>query len=136
MFLKGYDKQIRQVIITGHMKINPAMIITNDSAFCYMNLWLERNRWKIRTIPIQISIGAILGKWRSKYWIAIFAMNIRKWRLYLRDWIDPAITFTNFSNKKMPLLSIIVPKESIEMWRWNRKSQLCLSLNKGYNPMG
>jgi hypothetical protein len=30
VFLKGYDKQIRQVIITGHGKIKPAMIITND----------------------------------------------------------------------------------------------------------
>jgi hypothetical protein len=30
VFLKGYDKQIRQIIITGHGKIKPAMIITND----------------------------------------------------------------------------------------------------------
>ena len=30
MFLKGYDKQIRQVIITGPGKINPTIIITND----------------------------------------------------------------------------------------------------------
>ena len=30
VFLKGYDKDIRQIIITGHGKIKPAMIITND----------------------------------------------------------------------------------------------------------
>ena len=30
VFLKGYDKQIRQIIITGHGKIKPAVIITND----------------------------------------------------------------------------------------------------------
>ena len=30
VFLKGYDKDIRQIIITGNGKIKPAMIITND----------------------------------------------------------------------------------------------------------
>ena len=30
VFLKGYDKDIRQITITGHGKIKPAMIITND----------------------------------------------------------------------------------------------------------
>jgi len=30
VFLKGYDKEIRQIIITGNGKIKPAVIITND----------------------------------------------------------------------------------------------------------
>jgi hypothetical protein len=30
VFLKGYDKEIRQIIITGHGKVKPAVIITND----------------------------------------------------------------------------------------------------------
>ena len=30
VFLKGYDKDIRQIIITGNGKIKPAVIITND----------------------------------------------------------------------------------------------------------
>ncbi len=30
VFLKGYDKEIRQISITGHGKIKPATIITND----------------------------------------------------------------------------------------------------------
>jgi hypothetical protein len=30
IFLKGYNKQIRQLAITGHGKIKPALIITND----------------------------------------------------------------------------------------------------------
>ena len=30
IFLKGYDKEIRQVAITGHGKIKPAILITND----------------------------------------------------------------------------------------------------------
>ncbi|MBL7139100.1 MAG: transposase [Bacteroidales bacterium] len=30
IFLKGYDNTIRQIIITGHGKIKPAVIITND----------------------------------------------------------------------------------------------------------
>jgi hypothetical protein len=30
IFLKGYDKQIRQIIITGNGKIKPAVLITND----------------------------------------------------------------------------------------------------------
>ena len=30
VFLKGYKKNIRQIIITGHGKIKPAVIITND----------------------------------------------------------------------------------------------------------
>lgn len=30
IYLKGYDKKIRQIIITGHGKIKPAIIITND----------------------------------------------------------------------------------------------------------
>jgi hypothetical protein len=30
VFLKGYDGKIRQVIITGHGKIKPAILITND----------------------------------------------------------------------------------------------------------
>lgn len=29
-FLKGYEKEIRQIAITGHGKIKPALIITND----------------------------------------------------------------------------------------------------------
>ncbi len=31
IFLKGYDKQIRQITITGNGKIKPAIIITNDT---------------------------------------------------------------------------------------------------------
>lgn len=30
VFLKGYDKEVRQIAITGHGKIKPALIITND----------------------------------------------------------------------------------------------------------
>jgi hypothetical protein len=30
VFLKVYDKKIRQIIITGHGKVKPAVIITND----------------------------------------------------------------------------------------------------------
>jgi len=30
VLLKGYDQQIRQITITGHGKIKPAIIITND----------------------------------------------------------------------------------------------------------
>ncbi len=30
IFLKGYNKEIRQIAITGHGKIKPALIITND----------------------------------------------------------------------------------------------------------
>jgi len=31
VFLKGYDKDIRQITITGNGKIKPAVIITNDT---------------------------------------------------------------------------------------------------------
>lgn len=31
VFLKGYEKQIRQISVTGHGKIKPAVIITNGS---------------------------------------------------------------------------------------------------------
>jgi len=30
VFLKGYEKEIRQIIITGNGKIKPAVVITND----------------------------------------------------------------------------------------------------------
>jgi transposase len=33
LFLKGYNKEIRQIAITGHGKIKPALIITNDFDF-------------------------------------------------------------------------------------------------------
>jgi hypothetical protein len=31
IFLKGYEEQIRQITITGHGKIKPAVILTNES---------------------------------------------------------------------------------------------------------
>jgi len=56
VFLPGYDKEIRQVIITGHGKIKPAIIITND-----FDLGVEKiirkytRRWIIeKTISEQI----------------------------------------------------------------------------------
>ncbi len=30
LFLKGYQKDVRQIVVTGHGKIKPALIITND----------------------------------------------------------------------------------------------------------
>jgi hypothetical protein len=56
VFLKGYDKQIRQIIITGNGKIKPAVMITND-----YDLSLEKvvrkyaRRWIVeKTISEQI----------------------------------------------------------------------------------
>lgn len=56
-FLKGYDKDIRQIIITGNGKIKPAVIITND-----FDLKIERiirkyaRRWIVeKSISEQIS---------------------------------------------------------------------------------
>ncbi len=30
VFLRGYDKDLRQIILTSRGKVNPAVIITND----------------------------------------------------------------------------------------------------------
>lgn len=56
IFLKGYDKQIRQITITGNGKIKPAIIITNDT-----DLQVEKiirkyaRRWLVeKTISEQI----------------------------------------------------------------------------------
>lgn len=56
VFLKGYDKEIRQITITGNGKIKPAIIITNDT-----DLPLEQiirkyaRRWLVeKTIAEQI----------------------------------------------------------------------------------
>jgi len=56
IFLKGYDKQIRQITITGNGKIKSAIIITNDT-----NLQVEKiirkytRRWLVeKTISEQI----------------------------------------------------------------------------------
>lgn len=57
VFLQGYDKDIRQITITGNGKIKPAVIITND-----FELTLEKlirkyaRRWNVeKTISEQIS---------------------------------------------------------------------------------
>ena len=57
VFLKGYDKNIRQITITGHGKIKPAVIITND-----FDLALEKvirkytKRWIVeKSISEQVS---------------------------------------------------------------------------------
>lgn len=56
VFIKGYDKDIRQIIITGNGKIKPAIIITNDT-----DLHVEQiirkyaRRWMVeKTISEQI----------------------------------------------------------------------------------
>ena len=51
VFLKGYDKQIRQIIITGHGKIKPAMIITND--FDLTNSILANNLHRLLALQLE-----------------------------------------------------------------------------------
>jgi len=56
VFLKGYDKEIRQITITGNGKIKPAIIITNDTDL-QVELIIRKyaRRWMVeKTISEQI----------------------------------------------------------------------------------
>ncbi|MDD4756686.1 MAG: transposase [Prolixibacteraceae bacterium] len=56
VFLKGYDKDIRQITITGNGKIKPAIIITNDTDL-QVELIISKyaRRWMVeKTISEQI----------------------------------------------------------------------------------
>jgi len=56
VFLKGYDNEIRQITITGHGKIKPAVIITNDESLTVEHIIRKyARRWIIeKTIAEQI----------------------------------------------------------------------------------
>ena len=56
VFLKGYDKDIRQVTITGGGKIKPAVIITNDTQLTVEEIIRKyARRWLVeKTISEQI----------------------------------------------------------------------------------
>lgn len=57
VFLKGYDDRIRQISITGHGKIKPAIIITNDFEIPIENLVRKyTKRWIVeKAIAEQVS---------------------------------------------------------------------------------
>ena len=56
VFLKGYDKDIRQITITGNGKIKPAIIITNDTDLPVEQIIRKyARRWMVeKTISEQI----------------------------------------------------------------------------------
>lgn len=56
VFLKGYDKEIRQITITGNGKIKPAIIITNDTELPVEQIIRKyARRWMVeKTISEQI----------------------------------------------------------------------------------
>ena len=57
VFLKGYEKEIRQITITGHGKIKPAVIITNDSELALEKVIRKyTQRWIVeKSISEQVS---------------------------------------------------------------------------------
>jgi len=57
VFLKGYDKEIRQIIITGNGKVQPAVILTNDDDLKIDNVIRKyARRWLVeKSISEQIS---------------------------------------------------------------------------------
>jgi hypothetical protein len=92
IFLKGYDKQIRQITITGNGKIKPAIIITNDT-----DLQVEKiirkyaRRWLVeKTISEQIDFfhlnlvsSSMVIKVDFDLTISILAYNL--YRLFARE---------------------------------------------------
>jgi hypothetical protein len=92
VFLKGYDKEIRQITITGNGKIKPAIIITNDT-----DLQVEQiirkyaRRWMVeKTISGQIDFfhlnlvsSSMVIKVDFDLTMSILAFNL--YRLFARE---------------------------------------------------